>query len=106
MIRATLSIKVRAGREAEFERVWLTVAERVRAEPGNVRQTLLRDPADPSGYFIASDWENREAFTRFERSPAQDALTAPIRELRASASMTVQEIVTHLEGAGEVPDGT
>jgi heme-degrading monooxygenase HmoA len=105
VIRATLSIKVKPGREAEFERVWQTVAERVRTEPGNVRQTLLRDPADPSGYVIASDWESRDAFTRFERSPAQDALTAPIRELRASASMTVQEIVTHLDGGKAVADG-
>jgi len=100
MIRALLSIKIKPGREEEFERVWLGVAERVRAEPGNLRQTLLRDPADPCGYIIMSDWESREAFTRFERSPAQDALTAPIRELRASASMTVQEIVTHIERIG------
>jgi len=99
VIRATLSIKVKAGREAEFERVWRTIAVRVRAEPGNIRQTLLRDPAGPSDYVIDSDWESREAFTRFERSPAQDELTAPIRELRASASMTVREIVTHFEGA-------
>ena len=105
MIRATLSIKVKAGREAEFERVWRTVAERVRAEPGNVRQTLLRDPADPRDYIIASDWESREAFTRFERSAAQDELTAPIRELRASGAMSVREIVAHLESAelGDVP---
>lgn len=105
MIRATLSIKVKAGREAEFERVWRTIAERVRAEPGNIRQTLLRDAADPCEYVIASDWQSREAFARFERSPAQDELTAPIRELRASASMTVREIVTHLERAelGDVP---
>jgi heme-degrading monooxygenase HmoA len=97
VIRATLSIKVKAGREAEFERVWRTVAERVRGEPGNIRQTLLRDPADPSDFVIASDWESREAFTRFERSAAQDELTAPIRELRVSGSMSVREIVVHLE---------
>ena len=104
MIRATLSIKIKAGREAEFERVWRTVAERVRAEPGNIRQTLMRDPSDPADYVIASDWESREAFTRFERSPEQDALTAPIRELRASASMTVREIVTHLERTDDARD--
>jgi heme-degrading monooxygenase HmoA len=105
VIRATLSIRVKAGREAEFERAWRMIAERVRAEPGNVRQPLLRDPSDHSDYVIASDWESREAFTRFERSPAQDELTAPIRELRASASMTVREIVSHLESGerGDVP---
>lgn len=97
MVRALLTIRVHPGREPEFEQAWRTIAERVRGEPGNVRQTLLRDPNDTSTYMIASDWDSRDAFARFERSPEQDALTAPIRGLRASASMTVMEVVEHVE---------
>ena len=44
MIRATLHMKVRPGAEDEFMRVFSAVAERVRHDPGSVRQTLLRDP--------------------------------------------------------------
>ena len=100
MIRATLYMKVRAGREAEFEQAWQAVAERTRQVPGNIRQTLLRDPAEPASFVITSDWESREAFGAFERSPEQDALTAPLRELRESARMLLHEVVMHVEGVG------
>jgi heme-degrading monooxygenase HmoA len=98
MVRATLYMKVKAGRGADFEDAWHKIAEEVRKAPGNVRQTLSRDPDDPDSFVVASDWEDREAFGRFERSPEQDELTAPLRELRESARMTVHEVVTHIEG--------
>lgn len=93
-----LYITVKAGRGDEFERTWEGIADEVRRAPGNVRQTLLRDPADPHSFVVASDWETREAFGVFEKSPEQDDLTAPLRDLRESGRMTVHEIVTHLEG--------
>ena len=91
-------MKVKAGREGDFERAWRKVADKVRLAPGNVRQTLLRDPQDLSSFVITSDWESRELFHQFERSPEQDVLTAPLRELRESARMTVHDVVVHLEG--------
>ena len=98
MVRTTLTMKVKAGREADFEQAWRRIAERVRAAPGNVRQTLCRDPQDPSSFVITSDWESRERFHECERSPEQDVLTAPLRELRESARMSVHDVVVHLEG--------
>jgi heme-degrading monooxygenase HmoA len=98
MVRATLSMKVKSGREAEFEQAWHAIAEAVRHVPGNLGQTLLRDPADASSFVITSDWASREDFVRFERSPEQDALTAPLRALRESARMIVQEVVAHYDG--------
>jgi heme-degrading monooxygenase HmoA len=98
MVRATLYMKVKPGREAEFEPVWRAIAARVREAPGNVRQSLLRDPQDASSFVVMSDWESRDAFTSFERSPEQDVLTAPLRDLRESARMTVFELIAHLEG--------
>src|SRR5688500_3583541 len=97
MVRATLTMKVKAGSEAEFEAAWRTVAEATRAAPGNVRQTLLRAADDESTFIISSDWESREAFGAFERSDEQDELTAPLRALRESASMRVDEVVVHVE---------
>lgn len=101
MIRATLHMKVRAGAEDEFIRAFTAVAEKVRLDPGSVRQTLVRDPGNPSSFVVMTDWVDRDAFTRFERSAAQDELTAPLRALRESASMTVYEVVFHLEGGAD-----
>jgi hypothetical protein len=46
---------------------------------------------------LTTDWESREAFGRFERSPEQDALTAPLRALRESARMTILNLVAHVD---------
>jgi quinol monooxygenase YgiN len=98
VVRATLHIKVKAGREDEFQAAWAKIAEEVRKDPDNLRQTLLRDADDPSSFVVTSDWTSREAFSRFERSPDQDELTAPLRDLRESGRMTVQELLLHIEG--------
>lgn len=98
MVRATLYMKVKEGRGDEFVDAWQQVAAEVRRQPGNVRQTLTRDPDDPDSFVVASDWQDREAFGQFEKSPEQDDLTAPLRELRDSARMTVHDVVTHIEG--------
>ncbi len=96
MIRATLHMKVRPGAEEEFVRAFSAIAEKVRDDPGSVRQTLMRDPEDPRSFVVMTDWVSREAFTRFERSSAQDELTAPLRALRESSSMAVYEVVVDL----------
>jgi heme-degrading monooxygenase HmoA len=90
-------MKVKAGRGDEFERTWREIAEEVRHAPGNLRQALTRDPDDPDSFVVTSDWESRETFHAFETSPDQDDLTAPIRDLRDSARMTVHELVTHID---------
>ena len=100
MVRATLTITLKPGNEQEFERAWREIAEQVRRNPANMRQTLLRDPDDSRTFIVSSDWVSREAFSQFERSPEQDDLTAPLRELRESGRMTVQEIVVDIEGGG------
>lgn len=98
MIRATLTMKVHPGREDEFEATWAAVADVTSRTAGNVRQTLLRAGDEASTFVIVSDWADRAAFEAFERSPEQDDLTAPLRALRVSASMRVDEIVAHFEG--------
>jgi heme-degrading monooxygenase HmoA len=97
MVRATVHMKVKPGKADDFEAAWRKIAESVREAPGNVRQTLLVDPNDPETFLVVSDWESREAFSKFERSPEQDDLTAPIREVRESARMTLHDFVAHVE---------
>lgn len=105
MVRATLHMRVRAGSERAFEEAWRDVAERVAHDPANLRQALLRDPADAHRYTVTSDWGSAEAFTRFERSAGQDALTIRLRELRESVEMHLDELVLHVSGHGEEEDG-
>jgi heme-degrading monooxygenase HmoA len=98
MVRATLYMKVKNGRGSDFEREWGAIADEVRKVPGNIRQALSRDPEDPDSFVVTSDWRTREEFGEFERSREQDELTAPLRELRESARMTVHELVVQIEG--------
>jgi len=98
VVRATLHMKVKDGRGPDFERAWRAIAEEIRTVPGNIRQTLARDPEDSDSFVVTSDWSSREVFGEFERSPEQDELTAPLRELRSSARMTVHEVLIDLEG--------
>jgi heme oxygenase (mycobilin-producing) len=102
VIRATLYMEVKPGREGDFEAAWHDVSERARLVPGNLRQTLMRDPDAPSTYVITTEWESREAYSDFEHSAEQDALTAPLRDLRASARQVVHDVVADVE-AGDGP---
>ena len=98
MIRATLKVRVRPGREAAFEAAWCAVAATVRDAPGNLRQALLADAADPRLFTITSDWESAAGFRAFETSVGQEELTAPLRDLRESATMSVDRLVVHVDG--------
>ncbi len=95
-VRATLTMKVLEGREDDFEAAWRTGAEATSAAPGNLSQTLLRAGDAERTFLICSEWTSREAFGAYETSPEQDDLTAPIRALRESASMRVDELVVHV----------
>lgn len=98
MVRATLYMKVKDGRGSDFEREWRAIADEVRKAPGNISQALSRDSEDPDSFVVTSDWRTREEFGKFERSPEQDDLTAPIRELRESARMTVHDLIFQIDG--------
>jgi heme-degrading monooxygenase HmoA len=97
MIRAVLTMKVKEGREQDFERAWRNVAEHTRHIPGNLRQALLVDQSEPGVFVITSDWEDHESFHRFERSEIQDILTFSLRAMRESSRMSIQTLVTHVD---------
>ncbi len=98
MIRATISMKVKPGRQVDFEAAWHKIADHVRLDPANLRQALLRDPRDATVYVITSDWESADAFHRFEVSHRQDALVSPLAQLRESASLVIYDIVEYVGG--------
>jgi len=97
MIRVTLNMKVKEGKEQDFERAWKNIADHTRRVPGNLRQALLIDQTEPGTFIITSDWEDRAAFHRFERSEEQDTLTSPLRTLRESSTMNIQTLLVHVD---------
>jgi heme-degrading monooxygenase HmoA len=100
MVRVTLNMRVVPGCGTEFERAWGDVALLAERTTGHLRQALLRDRDDPSSFVITSDWESREAFERFERSPEQDALVSTLVRLRESVQMQVHDLLVHVDGGG------
>jgi quinol monooxygenase YgiN len=104
MIRAVLTMVVKEGCEADFEREWLAVACLTSREPGSVRQTMLRDLGVPNHYTICADWAEPVHLVAYQGSRQRRALSAALEPLRESATRNVLEFVTDLEsGVGEHP---
>lgn len=104
-VRVVLTMRVHAGAEREFEDTWRTVAEVIAAAPGNLGQALARDVRDAQRFIVTTDWESREAFSSFERSGRQDALTAPLRAMRESVEMQSYDLRALVPARPE-PDAT
>jgi heme-degrading monooxygenase HmoA len=97
MLRATLTMQVRPGCEETFIQAWQAVADYTCHVPGNLRQSLQRDRNEAQVFTITSDWQDLASFTAYEQSAEQDAITAPLRDLRLSARMSITDLLLHLE---------
>jgi heme-degrading monooxygenase HmoA len=99
VFRMTLQIDVVPGREPEFERTWLGIAEAVGADPGNLGQWLLRDAQRPDRYLVVSDWLDEDRFRRFETSAAHVANRRALAAYRRGGAMHTTVVVAHHENA-------
>src|SRR5438552_3317330 len=79
MVRATLTITVKPGKEDEFVEAWRAIAEEVSREPANLRQALMRDADAERTFVLLSEWESREAFLAWERDEIHMQTTTPMR---------------------------
>lgn len=57
------------GKEEEFEKGFLGVLEHLKSLPGHVESHLYEDVASVGSYVILSQWESKDAFDKFIRSP-------------------------------------
>jgi heme-degrading monooxygenase HmoA len=64
------------GKEEEFERGFLGVLEHLKTLPGHVESHLYEDVASVGSYVILSQWETKESFDAFLRSPEFAKVTA------------------------------
>lgn len=68
----------------ERQQAFLEAYERIRHEvatgvPGHLVDQVCQSADDPEQWLITSEWEQLEAFRRWERSPAHRELVAPLR---------------------------
>ena len=61
MLTLTAVLTVKAGHEAEFERVMQVAVPKVREEPGNRAYTLYRSTEDPRVFMVYEEYEDAEA---------------------------------------------
>ena len=57
------------GKEEEFEKGFLGVLDFLKKMPGHVESHMYEDVASVGSYVILSQWENKESFDKFMRSP-------------------------------------
>jgi len=77
-----VTFKVKAGKEAEFEKTFHEMAHGVHDhEPGNVRYELLRAADDPHTYFVFERYKGADAVAAHGKSPHGQKLIAALRDL-------------------------
>ena len=74
-----------AGQE-EFEAAFRGVRQRVATVRGHIFDELLRQQDRPGAYVLSSQWESKEAFLTWLRSPDHDEMTAPMHPYFQNAS--------------------
>jgi heme-degrading monooxygenase HmoA len=57
------------GKEKEFENGFFAIVEHLHKVPGHIESKLFQDVSSPGSYLILSQWQTREAFDAFLRSP-------------------------------------
>lgn len=77
MVGGLKVLRVKAGSEGEFERLFGELREEMRAqEPGCILYALLRSRDDPRGYIVQEQYRDQSALEAHERS-AHGALYFP-----------------------------
>lgn len=78
----TVRVMVHATIEEEhrepFEEAYRRVTETVRGTPGHIRDQLIRNTENPCEYIVLAEWENEEAFRRWEDDPVHREMAAPM----------------------------
>jgi heme-degrading monooxygenase HmoA len=65
-----MQYEVIAGKEEEFERGFIGVLEVLKTLPGHVESHMYEDVQSVGSYVILSQWQRKEDFDAFLKSPA------------------------------------
>jgi heme-degrading monooxygenase HmoA len=99
-LRFVLQVRLKAGREGDFLRIYGALRDRVSAGvPGNLAHQACRSQEDPLVWMITSEWENAETYQDWEQSPEHRALTLPLRDCWDEAKRTLYDIRMEANGS-------
>lgn len=104
-LRVLLRIDIAPGREAEFEELWRSHAEYIRALADNHGQQLLRLHGGSGSYTVLTDWTDEPSFRAFEQSAEQQAYLKRLWPLRAGGEMRLLEPLYELTPAALAGSG-
>ena len=68
--------EVRPGKEEEFEQGFISVLEVMKTLPGHIESHLYEDVQSVGSYVILSQWQRKEDFEAFLKSPQFAAAVA------------------------------
>lgn len=91
--RVLLTVHVKPGLEADFEKVWAEGSEEVTAQPANLGHTLARSTREESVYYVVSDWTDKDSFLAFESSPEHIAHREKLHPYRADGSLAMMHLI-------------
>ena len=73
------TLKIKAGREAEFERLQTELSELTHAhEPDTCAYDVIRHRTDPEVYVVYARFKDEAAFQLHQSTPFHDRLVPPI----------------------------
>jgi quinol monooxygenase YgiN len=94
MIAGLKTIQVKAGHEAEFERLFAELRDEMRRhEPGCLLYSLLRSKADPLAYIVQEQYRDLAALEAHEQSAHGATYFPRIRAILESIQVEYFETV-------------
>ncbi|MFJ8107272.1 antibiotic biosynthesis monooxygenase family protein [Streptomyces sp. NPDC096132] len=91
--RVLLTVRVKPGMGADFEKVWAEGSAEVTAQPANLGHTLAHSAQEDDVYYVVSDWTDRDAFFTFESSPGHVRHREKLHPYRESGSLAMMQVL-------------
>lgn len=91
--RVLLTVRVKEGMAADFEKVWAEGSEEVTAQPANLGHTLARSAQEDDVYYVVSDWTDRDAFLAFESSAGHVRHREKLHPYREGGSLAMMHVL-------------
>jgi len=98
--RVIVKMSIHPGMEEGFQRTWHGIGAAVTEHPANLGHWLMRSAIEDDVYYVGSDWVDERRFREFEDSPEHREHRAKLHPYRATGSIEVMHVLSHLPGAG------
>lgn len=97
--RVIVKMRIHPGMEDGFQRTWHSIGTAVTGHPANLGHWLMRSAIEDGVYYVGSDWIDERNFREFEDSRAHREHREQLHPYRASGSIEVMHVLSHLPGA-------